>query len=115
MKQVEKIEKGLHDFLLRDIVFILKNGKKPVKRGKLILFKFKEFHYVFTLKNEKGEHKIYEIPYPYDTESKRDHLRFSYNLEKFTLPESELYYRTKLLDKSNCDKLYDQTLVLSAI
>ena len=50
MKQVEKIEKGLHDFLLRDIVFILKNGKKPVKRGKLILFKFKEFHFVFTLK-----------------------------------------------------------------
>ena len=114
MNIVEGIELTLQNYLLRDIIFFIEGGK-TLKKGKLILFKFKEFHYVFTLKNEKGEHKIYEIPYPYDTESKRDHLRFSYNLEKFTLPESELYYRTKLLDKSNCDKLYDQTLVLSAI
>tara|TARA_R100000278_G_C5449606_1_gene156820 strand:- start:580 stop:924 length:345 start_codon:yes stop_codon:yes gene_type:complete len=114
MNIVEDIELTLQNYLLRDVVFFIEGGK-TLKKGKLILFKFKEFHYVFTLKNEKNEHKVYEIPYPFETASKVNHMRFSYNLEKFTLPESELYYRTKILDKSNCDKLYDQTLVLSAI
>tara|TARA_A100001515_G_scaffold140251_1_gene135760 strand:+ start:16024 stop:16368 length:345 start_codon:yes stop_codon:yes gene_type:complete len=114
MNIVEKIETSLQNYLLRDVIFFI-DGGKTLKKGKLILFKFKEFHYVFTLKNEKEELKVYEIPYPYNTEFKDDHTRFSYSLEHFTLPESELYYRTKLLDKSNCDKLFDQTLVLSAI
>ena len=49
MKQVEKIESNLNDFLLRDVVFLLENGKS-LKKGKLVLFKFKEFHFVFIFK-----------------------------------------------------------------
>jgi hypothetical protein len=115
MKQVEKIEQGLHDFLLRDIVFILKNGKKPIKRGKLILFKFKEFHFVFTLKNDKGENRIYEIPYPYNWSKQERSIEFSYNTDDLTLINSNLYYRIKVLDSSNGNKLYNNSLVLSAL
>tara|TARA_A100000172_G_C3028778_1_gene105848 strand:+ start:97 stop:441 length:345 start_codon:yes stop_codon:yes gene_type:complete len=114
MNIVEQIELTLQHYLLRDVIFFIEGGK-TLKKGKLILFKFKEFHYVFTLKNEKDEHKVYEIPYPYETEIGKNCTYFSYKLEDFTLPESELYYRTKLLDKNNCDKLYDRTLVLSAV
>ena len=115
MKRVETIETALNDFLLRDVIFYIEGGK-VLKKGKLILFKFKEFHFVFTLKNDKNEHKVYEIPYPFDC-NLRDStaLDFSYSLDDFTLVKSELYYRTKVLDNSNADKLFNNCLVLSAV
>ncbi len=48
MKQVELIQTNLNDFLLRDIIFFIKNDR-VVKKGKLILFKFKEFHFLIQL------------------------------------------------------------------
>ena len=115
MKQVEKIESNLNDFLLRDVVFLLENGKS-LKKGKLVLFKFKEFHFVFTLKNDKGENRVYEIPYPFSWErSSASSLQFSYDIDNFTLVDTNLYYRIKVLDNSNANKLYNSYLVLSAI
>ena len=115
MNRVEHIEGMLNDFLLRDVAFFIEGGK-ILKRGKLILFKFKEFHFVFTLKNDKDEHKVYEIPYPFDCNLRDSgRLDFSYSLDDFTLVNSELYFRTKVLDNSNCDKLFNNCLVLSAI
>ena len=60
MNIVEDIELTLQNYLLRDVVFFIEGGK-TLKKGKLILFKFKEFHYVFTLKNEKKTTIIYRI------------------------------------------------------
>lgn len=114
MTKIEKIEKEINNFLLRDIVFFIDNGK-TLKRGKLILFRFKEFHFNFTLKTEKDEHKIYEVPYPYNYEVGQDYLKFSYNLDDFTLKDSNLYYIAKTMNKSSASKLYEAKLVLSAI
>ena len=115
MKQVELIQNNLNDFLLRDVIFFIKNDR-VVKKGKLILFKFKEFHFVFTIENDKNEHKTYEVPYPFNwNRENRDSLEFSYNLDDFTLVNSNLYYRMKVLDNSNSGKLYNSYLVLSAL
>ncbi len=114
MKEVEKIESNLNDFLLKNVIFFIKN-ERVVKRGKLILFKFKEFHFIFTIENDKKEFKTYEIPYPFDW-MRDDHesFTFSYNLDDFKLVDKSLYYRMKVLDTSNCSKLFNSYLVLSA-
>ena len=115
MRQIAAIESQLNDFLLRDVVFLLSNGK-TLKRGQLILFKFKEFHFVFTLRNHKNETRVYEVPYPFSWERcDVGNLRFSYELEDLTGAGKSLYYRIKLLDKSSCNKLYNTSLVLSVV
>jgi len=114
MTRIEKIENEINSFLLRDIVFFIENGK-TVKKGKLILFRFKEFHFNFTIKTEKDEHKIYEIPYPYAYRAGTDYLKFSYDLDDFTLKDSSLYYKAKTMNISSASKLYGSELVLSAV
>lgn len=115
MRQVAAIETQLNDFLLRDVAFVLSNGK-TLKRGQLILFKFKEFHFVFTLRNQKNETRVYEVPYPFSWERPDDgNLKFSYKLEELAGADKTLYYRIKLLDKANCNKFYDTSLVLSVV
>ena len=114
MTRIEAIEKEINNFLLRDIVFFIENGK-TVKRGKLILFRFKEFHFNFTLKTDKGDHKIYEIPYPYRHEPGKNSLKFSYDLDDFTLKNSTLYYTAKTMNKDTASKLHGSKLVLSAV
>ena len=114
MNRVEKIEKEINNFLLRNIVFFIERGK-TVKKGKLILFRFKEFHFNFTLKTDKNEHKIYEIPYPYSYEPGANFLKFSYDLDDFTLKDSSLYYTAKTMNKSSASKLHGAKLVLSAV
>ena len=115
MRQVAAIETQLNDFLLRDVAFLLNNGK-TLKRGQLILFKFKEFHFVFTLKNQKDEIRVYEIPYPFSWErTDGSNLKFSYELDELAGTDKTLYYRIKLLDKANCNKFYNTSLVLSVV
>jgi len=115
MRQVAAIETQLNDFLLRDVVFLLSNGK-TLKKGKLILFKFKEFHFIFTLRNHKDETRVYEIPYPYNWERQdAGNLKFSYDLAELAGTSKTLFYRIKVLDKSNCNKFYDSSLVLSVV
>lgn len=115
MRQVAAIETQLNDFLLRDVTFLLNNGK-PLKKGQLILFKFKEFHFVFTLRNQKDEIRVYEIPYPFSWERPDDNtLKFSYELNELAGSDKTLFYRIKLLDKSNCNKFYNTSLVLSVV
>lgn len=114
MTRVEEIENQINNFLLRNVIFYI-DGGKVLKRGKLILFRFKEFYFNFTLENDKGEFKIYEIPYPFETTSGDRYLNFSYNLDNFTLLGSNLYYKAKTMNKSTANKLYDSTLVLSAV
>ena len=114
MKQVNEIESNLSHFLLRDVVFLLENGK-TLKKGKLVLFKFKEFHFVFTIKNHKNETRVYEIPYPFSWKRYDNSLKFSYSLEDLTGTNRDLYYKIRVLNNDTKDKFYDSSLVLSAV
>jgi len=111
---VDQIEKEIERFLLRDIAFFIDN-KKILKKGKLNLFKFKEFHFIFTLKTDNNELKTYEIPYPFSHSSGADFLQFNYTINSFALDGSNLYFKVKFLDNSNASKYYNNILVLSAM
>ena len=56
----EESEKLINNFLQKDVVFFI-NKEKPIKTGKLLIFKFKDFYFNFILKNNKkcSEHLIY--------------------------------------------------------
>jgi|TARA_A100000172_G_scaffold80391_1_gene69821 hypothetical protein len=109
----ENIEKDLQNLLLRNII-IFNNPKKLLKKGKLKLFKVKEFYYVLTLENEKGDLKEYELPFPFKSEFDKDHIKFDYNLENFSKQNSYVYYKSKVLNFSKKSKLYNTVVVLSS-
>lgn len=110
----ENIEKDLQNLLLRDII-IYNNPNKPLKKGKLKLFKVKEFYYVLTLLNEKNELKEYELPFPFKTEFKNNHLKFDYTLENFARNNTFVFYKSKVLNFKKKSKLYNTVVVLSAV
>ena len=114
MSYIENIESELNNFLLRDIIFILNDGK-VIRKGKLILFRFKEFHFNFTLKNDKGDFKIYEIPYPFNYKTGHDSINFSYEFDEFTLKASNLFFKVKTTPNTTANKLYNSVVVLSGI
>lgn len=111
---IEKIESSINNFLLRDIIFVHNSGK-ILKRGKLILFRFKDFHFNFTLENAKGEFKIYEIPYPFVCTNEPGSIMFSYEVENFAVTDDDLLCKIHNVDKSTSTKLYNSTVVLSGI
>jgi len=108
-----QIESNLTNLLLRDIVIF--NDKKTFKKGKLILFKVKEFYYVFTLQNDKNELRDYELPYPFKCELHDDHITFDYSLENFYQRNSFVEFKTKVFKPSTKNKILNTTVVLSAV
>jgi len=46
---MEVIENKINTFLQKEVVFFI-NKDKPIKSGKLLIFKFKDFYFNFILK-----------------------------------------------------------------
>jgi hypothetical protein len=105
------LDKKISKFLLSNIKFHI--GEKVLKRGQLILFKIKEFYYVFTIKNEKGELKEYQLPYPFEIIEDTDSLGFSYKLDKFYNKNEFVEFKIKVIERNKKNKLYDSIVVLS--
>jgi hypothetical protein len=114
MNSIEHVEKSISDFLLRDVIFYI-DGGKTLKKGKLILFKFKEFYFNFTIKNDKDVCKVFEIPYPFKHDCGVNFIKFSYNIDDMVQKNSNLYFKIKMMNTSNISKLYNSVLVLSAV
>jgi hypothetical protein len=111
----EKIEKDLTNLLLRDIVIYI-NPEKNLKKGKLKLFKVKEFYFVLTLENEKGDLKEYEIPMPFKSEVGHMIIKvFDYTIESFAKNNEFVHFKTKILNFEKKSKLYNNIVVLSAV
>ena len=81
----EESEKLINNFLQKDVVFFI-NKEKPIKTGKLLIFKFKDFYFNFILKNN-NVNKIFEIPYPFNITKGVNSLIFSWidRLESFAI------------------------------
>ena len=109
----DNIEQSINQLLLRDIIIF--NDKKTFKRGKLILYKVKEFYYVFTLENDKKELRDFELPYPFTTSSDETHIKFDYTLDNFFQKNSFVEFKTKVFKPSTKNKMLNTTVVLSAI
>jgi hypothetical protein len=110
----EKIEKDLTNLLLRDIVIYV-NPAKPLKQGKLKLFKVKDFYFSLSLENEKGDLKQYEIPFPFKSEVGNMHLKFDYRVDEFAKNNEFVHFKTKVLNFKKKSKLYNNIVVLSAV
>jgi len=110
----EKIDEILSKLLLRDLVFINSNGK-ILKKGQFILFKKKEFYYVFSLKTDKGSIKDYEMPYPFNITSVGGNVVMDYTLKEFSQRDDIFYYKCKMINEPKKSKLYNYTVVISAI
>jgi len=100
----ESIEKDLTHLLLRDIIIYI-NPAKPLKQGKLKLFKVKDFYFSLTLENEKGDLKQYEIPFPFNSKLGHMHIEFDYRIEEFAKNNEFVLFKTKVLNFEKKSKL----------
>jgi hypothetical protein len=110
---INKTEKIISTFLQRNIVFFI-NSEKPIKSGKLLIFKFKDFYFNFTIKTDNIV-KTFEIPYPFKVEQGPNWVSFSYTMDDFSQKNLELLIKAKLLKPKKRNKLYNSTVVLSAL
>lgn len=106
----ELIEKKISDLLQREIKFII-NGK-VVRSGRLVIFNLKDFYASFILINNKGDKKIYEVPYPFSVNQTDDGVEFDYSLDTLSNGNKMLYYKIKLLNKVKKNKLYDNKMII---
>jgi len=109
----KETEKLIFNFLQREVVFFI-NKEKPIKSGKLLIFRFKDFYFNFIIKSN-NTNKIFEIPYPFKVEQGHNCLVFSYTLDDFSQKNMDLYYKALLLKPKKKNKLHNSTVVLSAL
>jgi len=110
---IEKTEKIINKFLQKNVVFFI-NSEKPIKSGKLLNFKFKDFYFYFIIKSDTNT-KSLEIPYPFSVEEGDNCVKFSYTVEEFSQKNMELFIKAKLLKPKKRNKLYNSIVVLSAL
>jgi len=108
MINTERLEKSLSHLLQRDVKFEVNN--KVLRRGKLILFRVKDFYITFTLINSKGETKYYDLPYPYKVITTDNSADLDYTLDSLSCGNKMLLYRLKVLNRVKKNKLYDSVL-----
>jgi hypothetical protein len=109
---IEQTEKIINRFLQKNVVFFI-NSDKPIKSGKLLIFKFKDFYLNFVLKIDNTT-KTFEIPYPFKVDDNESSVKFSYTIEDFSQKNIDLYLKAKILKPKKRNKLYNSTVVLSA-
>lgn len=109
---INKTETLINSFLQKNVVFFI-DSEKPMKSGKLLIFKFKDFYFNFILKTDTGT-KIFELPYPFSVTEGSNCIVFSYTLEDFSQKNMDLLFKAKLLKPKKRNKLYNSTVVLSA-
>jgi hypothetical protein len=111
--EMENTEKIINKFLQKEVVFFI-TPEKPLKTGKFLIFKFKDFYFNFIIKCDTGS-KILEIPYPFKIDEGDNFIKFSYTLEDFSQKNIDLLIKAKLLSPKKRNKLYNSTVVLSAL
>lgn len=97
-------------YLQRDVVFSI--DSKIIRDGKLILFSQKDYHLNFYFKNNNGDNKVFEIPYPFQIDKCDNHLVLRYDIETLSKEDDELYYRLLALNKKNNSKFYNIKMLM---
>lgn len=108
MTNTEKLEKSISHLLQRTIQFRV--GDKILRKGKLIIFRVKDFYITFTFINDKGETKHYDVPYPFSLKTTETGAHFDYTLNSLSGGNSQLLWRLKVLNRVKRNKLYDNVL-----
>ena len=101
----EQLEQDLEPVLQRSVKFAI--GDKVLKRGKILIYQFKDFHIKFTILNNKGETKYYELPYPFAIEKYDNHVVLDYTLDTLSCGNTMLLYKLKVINRHKKNKLYN--------
>jgi len=110
---IDIAENCITSFLQKEVVFFI-NKDKPLKNGKLLIFTPKDFYFNFLIKVDSTI-KTFELPYPFKITQGDDYIMFSYTLEDFSQKNFDLLLKAKLLKPKKRNKLYNATVVLSAL
>jgi|GEM_PF-2238027 len=108
MINTEKLEKKLEHLLQREVRFEV-NGK-VLRRGKLQIYQVKDFYINFTIINDRGDIKKYDVPYPFAINITEDSAFLSYTLEHLACGNKMLHHRLKCVNKIKKNKLYNSIL-----
>lgn len=102
-----KLEKELKDIILQNVDFQIDG--KSVKRGKIKVFNTKQFFIRFKLEQE-NKLVEYDLPYPFKLIKNYNGYIFDYCLSAFCPRSEELYWKMKMMDKSEASRLHDNYL-----
>lgn len=104
----------LQPYLLQTVEFILND--KVIKRGRIKLFNFKQYFIKFTLESDSGEHKVYDMLYPFriDTDENKCCV-FNYHLSAFAGGDMDMYYSIKTISKELALPAYDGVITLRSL
>tara|TARA_R110000824_G_scaffold281350_3_gene469653 strand:- start:949 stop:1308 length:360 start_codon:yes stop_codon:yes gene_type:complete len=112
MRLTEKMEEYFIPFLQRNVQFVC--DTKVVKKGKLLLFSMKGFYLTFTITNDKGIPKVFEMPYPFEISHGKDEvdIKLFLNYEILTLAKENAYARVKITNVTPIkkSKFYDRVV-----
>jgi|LakMenEpi03Aug12_release.lakeMendotaPanAssembly.Ray.scaffolds.fasta_scaffold703186_2 hypothetical protein len=104
------IEQAFINFLQKDLIFSV-DGRN-VKEGKLILFCKNDYYISFTLKTTSESKKKYEIPYPFSFKMGDGYIILSYEIDKMSDGQNELFYKLLSLNKKTNAKIYNNKMVI---
>lgn len=107
------IENKINNFLQKKVCIFVE-GSKPLREGKFLIFRFKEFYFNFTIKSNNVS-KILELPYPFKITEGQDFLKFSYKVEDFASKNEDLSFKLLLYKPEKKNKIYNSVIVLSAL
>lgn len=81
------------------------------KQGKLLLFKYNNYHIEFTLSDKSKKQKKIEIPIPYDVElTSNNILYFDYKLKTLSHKNDKVLKLLKLIQRKGKSKFYDNIM-----
>jgi hypothetical protein len=102
-----RIEEQLKDIILKNVDFQVDG--KSIKRGKIKVFNSKQFFIRFKLETVDKTQE-YDLPYPFRIEKTPDGYLFDYSLSAFCPRTEELYWKMKIMNKSEASRLHDNYL-----
>ena len=104
---MHKLEEQLKDIILKNVDFQIDG--KSVKRGKIKVYNSKQFFIRFKLEQETKVQE-YDLPYPFKVLKVSNGYIFDYCLSAFSPRTEDLYWKMRLMNKSESSKLHDNYL-----
>jgi len=105
MNLLEILERNLQQYLTIMI------NKKIVRQGIFVLFSLNNYYINLIIKNNKGENKVFEFPYPFKATQTDKKIVLSYKNREITGNDPEILKIIKNYTKLKNSKLLDNEIV----
>jgi len=105
MNLLEILERNLQQYLTIMI------NKKIIRQGIFVLFSLNNYYINLIIKNNKGENKVFEFPYPFKATQTDKKIVLSYKNKEITGNDPEILKIIKHHTKLKNSKLLDNEIV----